>query len=93
MSVEDKILGGLFAIAAWNRRPSDGWRTARAEAIEEAAGVADHMAVEEDVLAEHYRLLNASRLGEQQENAMTRSAACRHVAGAIRALAERKKID
>ena len=35
------LLAAHDAIADWNRRTSDGWRTARAEALEEAAKVCD----------------------------------------------------
>lgn len=56
----------------------------REEALEEAAKVADQMAIEEDVLADHYRDHTPSP--EQREDAMCRAAAHRYAASAIRAL-------
>jgi hypothetical protein len=83
-------IGGIYphtitllkrAIRELQSRRSTGERE---RALEEAAKVADQMAREEDVLADHYRDHTPSP--EQREDAMCRAAAHRDVATNIRAL-------
>ncbi len=75
--------GGRAAIdAAWNLRSSPSpW----ADGIEQAAAVADQVAVEETVLADHYGS-DEHFSAEQRDTCRDRASAAKFIAGAIRAL-------